>query len=106
MAKTVLFSTALLFTAGVNAAYSEYFFTSEASEWQCPDMGFGCIPPQVCAFDNVLNKHVCCDSGDKGAVCWNGASNCDANTVNCGDDGNRFCCLANKYVDLITPVCT
>jgi hypothetical protein len=99
MARTMFLSAALLFGAGVHAAYNPYFFATEASNWQCSDMNFKCVPPQVCAFDNVLNKYICCDSAknaDVGAVCWGQASNCNANTINCGDDANRFCCIAEK----------
>jgi len=97
MTRSIVLRAALLFGAGARAAYSEYFFTSEASSWMCDDeTPFGCKPPQVCAFDNVLNKHVCCDPGKPDAVCWSYSTACSSNTINCSEGNNRFCCLADK----------
>ena len=97
MARSALLSAALLFGAGARAAYSEFFFATEESNWKCPDMVIArCVAPQACAYDNDLKKHVCCDSGSEKAVCWGDWSECNERTINCGNEENRYCCLANK----------
>ena len=94
MLRTAVFPVAALSLAhAVSAAYTEFFFATEESEWKCPGLGYGCQPPGVCAHDSLTDKYYCCGAGGD-AVCWTGSEECKGNALECG--GGDFCCLDGR----------
>ncbi|PSN59091.1 hypothetical protein BS50DRAFT_594786 [Corynespora cassiicola Philippines] len=98
-----LAASVLFFSRGIQAAYDEFFFASEASDWKCPTMGFDCVAPQVCAHESLLDKYYCCGTGSSNAVCWSGSSECGGSNdspatgrIGCSEGDNAFCCLSER----------
>ena len=83
---------------------SDFFFTSNSTEWQCPDFnGFACTPPAACAQNSTTSRTYCCDAGKLGDVCWTTAVTCatDGSTITCGGQ-DSYCCLAQGYVNRVS----
>lgn len=100
MTPAALSLAALSLIHAAHAAYTEFFFTTEESEWKCPGAFFDCPPPQICAHDSLVDKYYCCGPGDD-AVCWTNSIQCDGNTVGCGEDEEGaplYCCLDEREI--------
>ncbi|KAF2114025.1 hypothetical protein BDV96DRAFT_107262 [Lophiotrema nucula] len=84
------------------AAYSDFYFASQASKWKCNALTFDCIPPQACVRDGVLNKTYCCGSDSQDAVCSGFSTDCGSNNqpltgqIGCDTGEDAFCCLDGK----------
>ncbi|CEN59421.1 hypothetical protein ASPCAL01871 [Aspergillus calidoustus] len=84
--------------------YTDYFFTSNLTDYICPNFGtFQCRPPNACAREPSTGKLYCCDHMDGShSVCWTIPSPCknDGSTLYCSSWGVDWCC------DYDTEVCT
>lgn len=88
----------------VSADFDQFYFSSNATDFVCPGLGFGCIPPMICARESVTNLYYCCEPGATDAVCWKGASDCDGGSKktpsgsqqSCSSGSNAFCCLKTR----------
>ncbi|KAL2867577.1 uncharacterized protein BJX67DRAFT_80057 [Aspergillus lucknowensis] len=76
--------------------YSDYYFTSELTNFTCPAFGgMQCEPPNACAREPATGKVYCCDFNDGiGNVCWSITSRCadDGSTTTCGSGDQTWCC--------------
>ncbi|ORY12422.1 hypothetical protein BCR34DRAFT_300271 [Clohesyomyces aquaticus] len=102
MARLLLLSFLLSLPFRVLADYDKFYFSSNATNWQCDGISFQCPAPQVCAHESLLDKYYCCGPG-KDSVCWSGAQDCggsngapSSNQVGCGSGVNAFCCLNTR----------
>ncbi|KAI9713956.1 MAG: hypothetical protein M1820_000686 [Bogoriella megaspora] len=84
---------------------SQFFFTSEASQWLCPNFpGWECVPPNACARNSTLARGYCCDAKGPDSVCWALSVSCaaDGSTITCGES-EEYCCFATIETCTRTP---
>ncbi|KAF2656460.1 hypothetical protein K491DRAFT_678072 [Lophiostoma macrostomum CBS 122681] len=69
MGRILLLSVTAVYLHLVLAAYDAFFFSSDSTQWQCPELPYSCPPPAACAHDGVTDKSYCCVPG-KDSICW------------------------------------
>ncbi|KAF2628584.1 hypothetical protein BU25DRAFT_448019 [Macroventuria anomochaeta] len=100
----ILIAVFLACASIVSADFDDFYFASNATQYICPGIGFGCIPPMICAHESVTDLYYCCMPGATDAVCWKGASACDGGSSklpsgsqqSCSSGDNAFCCLKSR----------
>ena len=93
--RTAFLPLALSLAHAAHAAYTEFFFATEESDWKCPNGVFDCPPPQICAHDSLVDKYYCCGPGGD-AVCWTNSMDCNPNALECGEGEYAYCCLDGR----------
>ena len=99
-----LASTLLVCATLVSAEFDDFFFSSNATEYVCPGIGFACNPPMICSHESLTDQYYCCAPGATDAVCWKGSPSCDGGNdqtpsgsqQSCSSGENAFCCLKNR----------
>ncbi|KAL8413360.1 hypothetical protein RB594_004834 [Gaeumannomyces avenae] len=83
------------------AFYNDWFFTTNKTDFNCPN-SLPCPPPsKACARDPTNGARYCCDGqpdakSKVGRVCWRGPTTCraDGSTVDCSNSKRTWCCLS------------
>ncbi|EJT70872.1 hypothetical protein GGTG_11895 [Gaeumannomyces tritici R3-111a-1] len=83
------------------AFYNDWFFTTNQTDFNCPN-SLPCPPPsKACARDPTNGARYCCDGqpdakSKVGRVCWRGPTTCraDGSTVDCSNSKRTWCCLS------------
>ncbi|KZM18424.1 hypothetical protein ST47_g10436 [Ascochyta rabiei] len=100
----ILSSILLVCASVVTADFDQFYFSSNATNYVCPGIGFGCKPPMICAHESVTDQFYCCAPGATDAVCWKGSPACDGGSKqtpsggqqSCSSGTNAFCCLKSR----------
>jgi hypothetical protein len=78
--------------------YNDFFFTTNSTTYECPNIPYECNPTSACARDSTTGLRYCCSDDNK--WCWTASRKCetDGTTVDCGSGDNTWCCLDKTFV--------
>jgi hypothetical protein len=84
--------------AQMATALSDYAFTSNLINFQCPThySGWLCTPPDACAHDATTGRVYCCKQEE--SRCWTIPTDCsnDGSTLGCKNNGVTWCCVNDR----------